>query len=237
MFMPEIINAGVGGNNSRALLARLEEDVLSRDPSLVIVMVGTNDALNSEALVPLDEYRENLDSLVARCIASGCRVLLATIIPFHEPALMTRHQAAAYGEMPPARRHTAVINAIRDCSREHSLPLAEVNSVFTALGNTGEDASSLLRNPANSGVVDGVHPTAQGYALIATIIFQTILDHRLPTSRVVCLGDSITMGIAMQGEGTATGDTYPGRLAAMLSAMENGADCAFPKEHKEVFRV
>jgi len=38
----------------------------------------------------------------------------------------------------------------------------------------------------------------------------------LPASRVVCLGDSITMGIAMQGEGTATGDTYPGRLAVML---------------------
>jgi len=220
--MPEIINAGVGGNNSRALLARLEEDVLSRDPSLEIFMVGTNDALNSEALFPIDEDRENLASLVARCIASGCRVLLATIIPFHEPALMTRHQAAAYGEMPPARRHTAVINAIRDCSREHSLPLAEVNSVFTALGNTGEDASSLLRNPANSGVVDGVHPTSQGYALIATIIFQTIIDHRLPTSRVICLGDSITKGIAMQGEGTATGDTYPGRLAAMLRIASGG---------------
>jgi lysophospholipase L1-like esterase len=214
--MTEIINAGVGGNNSRALLSRLDEDVLSRDPSLVILMVGTNDALNSNALVPLDEYRENLDLLVGRCIASGSRVLLATIIPFHEPALMTRHQAFAYGNMPPAQRHAAAINAIRNCSGKHSLPLAEVTTVFTALGNTGEDASSLLRNPANSGVVDGVHPTAQGYALIAAVIFQTILDHRLPTSRVVCLGDSITMGIAMQGEGTATGDTYPGRLAAIL---------------------
>jgi lysophospholipase L1-like esterase len=175
--MPEIINAGVGGNNSRALLSRLDEDVLSRDPSLVILMAGTNDALNSNALVPLDEYRENLDLLVGRCIASGSRVLLATIIPFHEPALMTRHQAFAYGNMPPAQRHAAAINAIRNCSGKHSLPLAEVTTVFTALGNTGEDASSLLRNPANSGVVDGVHPTAQGYALIAMVIFQTIIDH------------------------------------------------------------
>lgn len=214
--MPEIINAGVGGNNSRALLARLDEGVLSRDPSMVIIIVGTNDALNSEALVPLDEYRENLELLVGRCIASGSRVLLATIIPFYEPALMTRHQAAAYGVMPPAQRHAAVIKAIRECSLRHSLPLAEVNSVLTALGNTGEDASSSLRNPANSGVVDGVHPTAQGYALIAAVIFQTILDHRLPASRVVCLGDSITMGIAIEGKGTATGYTYPGRLAVML---------------------
>jgi lysophospholipase L1-like esterase len=220
--MPEIINAGVGGNNSRALLSRLDEDVLSHDPSLVIIMVGTNDALNSEALVPLDEYRVNLELLVGHCIASGSRVLLATIIPFYEPALMTRHQAAAYGEMPPAQRHAAVIKAIRECSLRHSLPLAEVNTVFTALGNTGEDASSLLRNPVNSGVVDGVHPTAQGYALIAAVIFQTILDHRLPASRVVCLGDSITMGIAMQGAGTATGVTYPGRLAAMLQIASGG---------------
>jgi lysophospholipase L1-like esterase len=214
--MPEIINAGVGGNNSRAILARLKEDVLSHDPSLVIIMVGTNDALNSGALVPLDEYRENLDLLVGRCIASGSRVLLATIIPFHEPALMTRHQAAAYGEMPPARRHAAVIHAMRECSRKHSLPLADLNTVFTVLGKTGEDSSSLLRNRANSGVVDGVHPTAQGCGLIAAVIFQTILDHRLPESRVVCLGDSITMGIAIEGEGTATGYTYPGRLADML---------------------
>ena len=41
----EVINAGVGGNSSANLLKRVHEDVIAKQPDLVILMVGTNDAL------------------------------------------------------------------------------------------------------------------------------------------------------------------------------------------------
>jgi hypothetical protein len=40
----EVVNAGVGGDNTRTALARLDRDVLSERPELVIVMFGVNDA-------------------------------------------------------------------------------------------------------------------------------------------------------------------------------------------------
>jgi lysophospholipase L1-like esterase len=214
--MSIVINAGVGGNNTRALLARVDTDVLSHRPSTVIMMVGTNDALNSGALVPLDEYRENLDVLVTRMVNDGIRVLLATIAPFHVPALMTRHRIDSYGDIPPTQRHLAINNIIRDTAEARSVPLAEVNTVLSVLGNIGEEQTCVLRNIANSGVADGVHPTAAGYAMIAAIMFQTIRDYQLPTDKIVCFGDSITFGTSMPGQGTANGTTYPARLAELL---------------------
>lgn len=214
--MSIVVNAGIGGNNVRALLARVDADVLSHQPSLVIVMVGTNDALNSGALVPVEEYRAKLDALVARISSAGSEILLATVAPFHLRSLLARHELKSYGDKAPAQRHLDVVTAIRDCAKKHVLPLAEVNTVFSVLGNIGDDAGCLLRNPANSGVADGVHPTAQGYGLMAAVIFQAIFDHSLPTSKIVCFGDSITFGASMPGEGTAIGLTYPARLAEML---------------------
>jgi len=73
-----------------------------------------------------------------------------------------------------------------------------------------------MSNVINAGVADGVHPTSQGYALIAAVIYQAIRDYRLPAERIVCLGDSITFGAHMPGAGTATGLTYPARLVALL---------------------
>lgn len=211
-----IINAGVGGNNTRALLARVDTDVLFPRPSTVIMMIGTNDALNSGALVPFDEYRENLDALVTRMANDRIRVLLATIAPFHLPALMTRHRIESYGDILPTQRHSTINSIIRDTAKARALPLAEINAALSVLGNIGEEPNCVLRNIANSGMADGVHPTAAGYAMIAALMYQVIRDHRLPTDKIVCFGDSITFGTAMPGQGTSTGTTYPARLAELL---------------------
>ena len=44
----QVFNEGVAGNTSIDLEKRIETDVLNRGAHLVIVMVGTNDMLNSK---------------------------------------------------------------------------------------------------------------------------------------------------------------------------------------------
>jgi lysophospholipase L1-like esterase len=262
----QVINAGIGGQNSRALLARLETDVLSRRPGLVALMVGTNDALNSGALVPLAEYRANLNELTRRILEAGAVPVLGTVPPFDLPQLMTRHSSDAFGGRSPRERFSDVLSVIHDCAAAHRVPLADVHTVLSVLGNIGEGADSLIRNMANSGMSDGVHPTAGGYALIAVTFYQAILCHGLlspngaasnspgqvckadvalgihsknasspewaasktglklvplPSADIVCFGDSITRGVGMSGEGTATGETYPAKLARLIQAAIN----------------
>jgi lysophospholipase L1-like esterase len=94
----------------------------------------------------------------------------------------------------------------------------DLNVLFTVLGEIGPGAGCVLRNEANSKSADGVHPTATGYRLIATAVFEAIQAARLPHTKIVCFGDSITFGANMDGAGKVEGDTYPGYLARLLAA-------------------
>lgn len=68
-----IINAGVSGDTTESALARIDEDVLARDPRIVIVGLGGNDFLRG---VPLPETEANLRAAVRRIQARGAMVVL-----------------------------------------------------------------------------------------------------------------------------------------------------------------
>jgi len=213
---PRVVNAGRGGQNTRNLLARLARDVLAHKPDLVVLIVGTNDMLNSRNAVPIAEYKANLERLVRQVRAAGSQLILLTLPPCHEPYLLTRHPAAFYADSPPARRVETANRVVRALAKKHRLPLVDVHRLITARGGATTDAASLIRNQANSRTTDGVHPTAEGYRAIAAAVRQCIRDRKLPARRVVCLGDSITFGANVKGAGTAKGETYPACLARLL---------------------
>jgi lysophospholipase L1-like esterase len=68
-----IINAGRSGDTTGAALARLESDVLARNPRVVIVLLGGNDFLRR---VPREQTFANLASIVERIRARGAAVVL-----------------------------------------------------------------------------------------------------------------------------------------------------------------
>ncbi len=88
--------------------------------------------------------------------------------------------------------------------------LVDIHGLFD--GKVNMDADSLIINPANSSMDDGVHPTAQGYQVIADAVYSAIVNNGLSKGKIICFGDSITYGTYMAGAGTATGETYPGQL-------------------------
>ena len=68
-----IVNEGHTGDTTADILARIGRDVLTHDPTHVIVLVGGNDVIR---LVPRKVMRENLDSIVRRITETGADVLL-----------------------------------------------------------------------------------------------------------------------------------------------------------------
>lgn len=214
--MTGIINAGIPGNTTAEMLARLDRDVLAHAPELVILKAGTNDAVNSHKLVPAERIRANLAAIVA-ALRPHAAVLLVTPLPVHVPFLLSRHRTEAYGDLPPAERQRLAAAAVRTLGASAGIPVVDAYAIFAGVGLIGEDPRSLLRNPANSGVADGVHPTADGYRVLATAIAAAIRAHALPTGRIVCLGDSITHGQYVAGEGTDGGESYPGWLGRILN--------------------
>jgi acyl-CoA thioesterase-1 len=82
-----IINAGISGDTTEAALARLDRDVLSRDPRIVILGLGGNDYLQS---IPLATTEANLRSIIDKIEAAGAAVIL---LGFRFPSLNADYEA------------------------------------------------------------------------------------------------------------------------------------------------
>ncbi len=208
---PLVVNAGIGGNNTIDLLARIDKDCLSHKPDLTVLMIGTND-MNSVKYVPLEQYKQNLEKIIDILLQSKSKILLMNILPLYEPYLLTRHPKAFYGKEGPAGRMRAVNSAIKRIAIEKNVSFLDVHHIFDAIGNIGEDQSSYIRNMVNSNMTDGIHPTPDGYRAIAIAVYESIINNKLPHKSVVCFGDSIT-----KGDGSIEGKSYPAYLKKLLA--------------------
>lgn len=211
----KIVNKGVQGNNTRDLQARLQTDVLNLKPKLVLMLVGTNDMVNSRKFVPLDEYERNLTDLVVRIKASKAKVLLMTLLPVDDQYVYLRHDPSLF-TVPPSEKIRQANAVIQRVAAQQQVPVVDQYQLFVNHGETNRSADSWVQNEANAGLKDGLHPTAAGADALAKRLADSIKANKLPRDYVDCFGDSITYGQNLTGQGTATGQTYPARLKTMI---------------------
>lgn len=211
-----ITNAGVNGNNTADLLLRLEKDVLSRKPQLVVLMIGTNDMLNLRNKISIKLYEENYQKLINE-IKRHAVLILMTIPPVNSEYILLRQDAKIYGKSGPQARVDSANLVIRKLAIKNKCHLIDLYRILQSCGGSGIDKESLFQNEANSGITDGVHPTANGYRVIGTAVFQAISILEPKTMNIVCFGDSITFGYKMQGQGTTQGQSYPAVLNTLLN--------------------
>lgn len=82
MISRPIINAGVPGDTTARALKRLEPDVLSRSPDLVLITLGGNDLKNG---IAENIAFENLRTMVEAIQNRGARVIIAGLeFPFRD---------------------------------------------------------------------------------------------------------------------------------------------------------
>lgn len=212
----EVVNAGHAGWNSRQLREIFAGELQKHRPDLVILMVGTNDNLNSFNLVPLSEYRDNLNAMVTAAKVAGAKVLLCEIPNVNQELMAKRHKEGFFRKERAEKKVHDVNAVIAEVAEKQNIPLFPT---ATVLGKSTFDAACLFRNPANSGAADGVHPTANGYLRFADAVAKRIRAEQWAPQRILCIGDSITFGSGARGEGSASPDSesYPGRLSRILN--------------------
>jgi acyl-CoA thioesterase I len=81
-----VINAGVSGDTTQDALARLDTDVLARDPRIVIVGLGGNDYLRS---IPISATEANLRSIIRKIHDAHAMVVL---LGFRFPSLNVNYE-------------------------------------------------------------------------------------------------------------------------------------------------
>lgn len=156
-----VFNLGIGGETTRLMRPRFKRELETRlendQASLVILAYGANDAaeINAQLRVPLPEYVENLDAVIDEARSRKCEVGLVNITPVAPVADGVRNPAGRLRSNTVIRQYNT---ALADLARRQSAVLIDANSAFHARG-----LSSLF-------VSDGVHPNADGHALIHELI-------------------------------------------------------------------
>ncbi|WP_157895217.1 SGNH/GDSL hydrolase family protein [Verrucomicrobium sp. GAS474] len=144
------VPAGVSGNTSRDMLARLTKDVLQAKPDWLTVSCGVNDVWHGAKGVELPAYQQNIVSIIDQAQAAGIKVILFTATPIGEDANPNNEKLTAYNDF------------LRQLAKDRNLPLADQNRDFReALGKFPERASSRYLT------VDGVHMNAEGNVIMA----------------------------------------------------------------------
>jgi len=104
----DVINRGVGGEDAREMLARLDKGVLAERPDLVLWQVGTNAIVDEEGV---SQEARLVRNGLARLKKAGVDVIL--IDPQYSPTVIRRPQAGAMVRMLKNVAHTANVSVFR----------------------------------------------------------------------------------------------------------------------------
>nr|WP_255785301.1 SGNH/GDSL hydrolase family protein [Membranihabitans maritimus] len=213
----EIINSGVGGNTTFELISRVQKDVVSQNPDWVVVMIGTNEMVNTSKMISYDAFGKNIEELIKIFHINKIGVLFVSPPPVDSVYLFERHDKNKFFDPPNFKLQT--INAIlKEKSEKYNTSFVDIFKYYVELGVPNHDKDKCIRNRNNSGSRDGVHPTGLGYRIIAREVFHSLQNgNKIKNGlKIICFGDSITYGINVKGEGSTKGETYPGQLKQMI---------------------
>lgn len=160
----ELLGAGIGGNKIYDLYLRLEKDVLSKDPNVVVVWVGVNDVWHKSMMgtgTDYDKFGLFYDALVQKIQAKGAKVILVT------PAVIGER----YDQSNPQDGELNLYaNWIRKYAAAHQIKLVDCRKLFLDY--------SAKNNPkqADKGILtyDRVHLNDAGNQLVADAIWEAI---------------------------------------------------------------
>jgi len=172
-----MVNAGVSGDTATNALNRLERDVLSFKPDLVVVCFGLNDCTAGEA--GINSFRYSMEKIVSECLATGAEVIVMTpnemankvnvhVRNDNYPFILKCTEQIA--DMGRKNFHGKYIDVLREVATKYKVPVCDVNARWKKLKDYGLDITELLSNRVN-------HPTRQLNRLFADALLFTMIDN------------------------------------------------------------
>ncbi len=212
-----IVNVGIGGERTDQALKRLDQIielpmesdqsaansnspttestvVAKTQPDIVTIMYGTNDSYvdkgQTASRITVDEYRDNLQTIVVELLRRGILPVLMT-----EPRWSKDAAVNGVGENPNIRLEQFVV-ACRETAAKWRVPLIDH---FAAWTNAGKAGTNL-----HEWTTDGCHPNPTGHQKLAELMLPVLQQAVGPelkirqkllsgdAVRIVCFGDSVT---------------------------------------------
>lgn len=153
----EVIGAGISGHKSNQMLARLDNDVLSKKPQWMTLSCGVNDVWHGAKGVTLEDYKKNITAIVEKAQAANVKVILLTSTMIGEDQANPNNQKLIpYNEF------------LRTLAKEKNCLLADLNADMQA-------AVIKANTPGKNALTgDGVHMAFPGDMMMATGILKVL---------------------------------------------------------------
>ncbi len=147
-----LVNRGIPGDTAEGGLYRLSDDVISYGPDCVFIQFALNDAFSG---YPVERYRNNIQAMIDRIESqTDADILLVTSVALGNDA-----------ENAVAERF---YGRLEELARENELPIARVHEYWRKKISAGADFRKLVQ-------FDMVHPTVEGYRLMAEAIMEAFM--------------------------------------------------------------
>ena len=168
-----IINAGISGDTSWGGLARLERDVLSFSPDLVVVCYGLNDAGAGES--QLERYADSLSEIFEKIKASGAEVIFLTPnlrsddSDYRNPDKLLEGCVRSVAANERGGWLQKYLEAAKNAARNADVRVCDCNALWLRMKSSGVNTNALLSNEVN-------HPTRELHWMFAYELVRTMFE-------------------------------------------------------------
>ena len=163
-----VINAGIGGITAKGSLKRMDKQVLSHNPDLIIVCFGLNDVNN-----PLEDYLGALEEIFERTLNSGAEVIFMTpnmlntsvaddVAEFH------RDYAIKTAKMQNEGKMDLYMEKAVELAEKMGVKVCDCYKKWKKLSEN-RDITYLLANRIN-------HPAKEMHNLFADSLFEVVFE-------------------------------------------------------------
>lgn len=146
------INRGISGQTTPQMLVRFRQDVLDLRPKAVVILAGTNDIAGNTGPATLDMIVDNIKSMAQLAETNGIQVIISSVLPVFDypwrPGLKPNEKIPALNKL------------LKDYADAMGFLYVDYFSVMV------DDRNGLPKKYAE----DGVHPTAEGYAVMEPLV-------------------------------------------------------------------
>jgi lysophospholipase L1-like esterase len=146
-----VVNAGVGGQLARDMVARIDKDVGPWKPQLVIWQTGVNDAIRS---VPIDDYRQQLRKGLDRLRK------METDVVFIDQQFYPSFKRIKDGPL--------YMQAMRDIAGQYQIPVVQRYAIMQHLISSAQFTAATLLSP------DQFHLNDRAYDCMGHLLAQSL---------------------------------------------------------------
>lgn len=150
------VGRGISGQVSSQMLVRFQEDVINLDPKVVVICCGTNDIAQNNGPITLEHILHNIKSMCQLARANKIKPVVCSTLP--AKGFKWRP------DMKPANDIIRLNEMIKAYAQENKIPYVDYHSALK------DEDNGLPRKYSK----DGVHPNAQGYAVMESVIMPVL---------------------------------------------------------------